>query len=215
MIANSYEQPDEYDYFINKRIDRTYISKSFPSTDFSDIEEPRLIRILSKVFDGEENFEFAEIKKEIVLRTTPSGRQEVKVVFYEDSRGIKHITIQRFSTESGKPHKHSFSFDGEEIEKLFNILKLVKYVELESNAKVRMDDSFLNEWLISEDEKRNYFIENLELVKEISQHHITKSDVVAFAYRKSQLELFENMLNDQGFFDSIKSEWRVRGDEAV
>ncbi len=191
MVDNPSGPPDEYDYFNCKRNDRTYISKAFKSSDFLELAEPRYLRILSKVFDNEGAYQFAEIKKEVVLRVTPAGRQEVKITFYEDSRKIKYITIQRFTKKGGKPHKISFTFNSPEIEKLFNILRLVRYIDLESSEKARLDDSVINEWLISEDEKRKYFTENLDLVKEISEHHITKSDVIAFAYRKKQLEVFE------------------------
>jgi hypothetical protein len=215
MVDNPIGPPDEYDYFSGKRTDRTYISKSFKSTDLLDLEEPKYLRILSKIFNSGETWEFAKVKKEIVLRVTSSGRQEVKIVFYEDSREIKHITIQRFTREGGKPHKNGFSFSGTEIEKLFNMLRLIRYIDLESSGRVRLDDSMINEWLISDDEKRKYFTKNLDLVKEISEQHITKSDVIAFAYRKKQLEVFHNLLNDKRYFESKKAEWNVKGDEAV
>jgi hypothetical protein len=215
MADDPLEQTEEYSYFINKRTDRTYISKQFQSADIFGIEKPRPMRILSKVIDSEEPYEFVQVKKEVVLRLTPSKRQEVKVIFYDDTREVKHITIQRFTVEGGKPHKHSFTFSGKEIETLYNIIKLVRYVDLEDRDKFRLDDNMMNQWLISEDEKQNYLIENLDLVQEIIEHHITKSDVIAFAYRKNQLNEFYSMLHNQEYFDSKKEQLSSRGDEAV
>jgi hypothetical protein len=212
---NPPSSPDEYDYFNGKRTDRIYVSKSFKPTDLFDLDEPKYLRILSKVFDSGETCQYAQVNKEIVLRVTASGRQEVKIVFFEDSREIKHITIQRFTKKGGKPHRNGFSFNGKEIEKLYDLLRLVRYINLENGEKVRLDDSVLDELLISEEEKRKYLIDNLDLVKEISEQHITKSDVIAFAYRKQQLDIFALMLNDQQYFDSKKVEWGVRGDEAI
>jgi hypothetical protein len=149
MIEDIFDKPDDFDYFVNKRADRTYISKAFPSIDFYEPGEQREIRILSKVFDPGELHLFAWVKGETVLRVTPGQRQEIKLVFYEDSRQIKSITIQRFTRVDGKPHKTSFTFTGADIEKLYNMLRLIKYMELDSAEKVRLDDQVFNEWLIT------------------------------------------------------------------
>ncbi len=206
---------DEMDYFEGKRPDRTYISKAFPEPESLEPEKQRKLRILSKVMDQADQHEFVTIKKEVVLRVTPGERQEVKVSFYEDNRNIKSITIQRFTRKDGKPHKSSFSFYGDEIEKLFNVLRLVKYIDLRSKEKERFDDRVVNEWLLTSDEKRKYFLDNLEIVEEIVKTQLTKSDVIALAYRKNQLEIFKDLLSDQGFFEKRKRETGKTRDEDV
>jgi len=208
--------PEEIEYFSNKRTDRTYISKAITPSPIFESEDPsRPVRILSKVFDSDELHQFVKVKNEVVLRKTPGERQEVKVVFYEDTRDIQSITFQRFTIKNGNPHKFSFSFTGPEIEKIYNLLRLIKYIGLDSAEKVRLDDHVFNEWLLTVDEKRKYFLDNLDLVIEITKNHITKSDVVAFAYRKKQLEVFGNLLNDDGYFESTMQEWGKRRREDV
>lgn len=214
-MEESTRNVEEFEYFINKLTDRTYISKSFKSFDYLDLDKPRNLRIISKVLDSEESYEFAKIKQELVLRVTPARRQEIKIMFYEDSRDVKCITIQRFTVKNNKPHQQSFTFRGKEIEAFFNLLKLIRYIELKDSEKVRIDDKVIDEWLLSDNEKMKFFLENTALVKEISEHHITKSDIIAYAYRKNQLEVFEKLLNNQGYFASKKEEWGSRGDEAV
>lgn len=93
---------EEYEYFSGKRPGCTYISKAFES--FDDIETRRL-RIISRVFDHEEGHEFANVRGELVLRVTPAERDEVKATFYEDTREIMSLTIQRYTKKSGKPHQ--------------------------------------------------------------------------------------------------------------
>ncbi len=96
--------PDEY-YCNNRRPNRTYISTGFDSTiDYSERGQPRRLRILHKVFDDEEQYGFAQIKDEVVLRVSPGGREEIKVVFFEDNRKLKSIAIQKFSRKNGKPY---------------------------------------------------------------------------------------------------------------
>jgi hypothetical protein len=195
---------DEIVYFEGKQPDRTYISKSFQESELLEPEKPKYIRILSKVFDQKEHHEFAKIKKEVVLRITPGERQEIKISFYEDSRNIKSITIQRFTRGNGNPHKSSFSFHGEEIKELFNVLKLIQYMDLKSGNKERFDDKVINDWLMTVDEKKRYFINNLPIVEEIMKTQLTKSDVIALAYRKNQLDIFKNRLRDDSFFQEQK-----------
>ena len=59
------------------------------------------MRYLSKVFDSTESHKFVNVEEELVLRVTPGGRQEVKIIFYEDTREIECITIQRFERKDG------------------------------------------------------------------------------------------------------------------
>ena len=207
--------PEEYDYYINKRPDRIYISRAFSGSAYS-FEEGRKLRIISKVFDEDELYEFATIKKELVLRVTPAKREEVKAVFYEDSRKIQRLTIQRFSRKTGKPYKRThFTFSSESLDKLYRLLRIIKVVDLEDDEKIRLDDEILDDILVSDKEKRRFIRENIDLVEEIVRNDITKSDVIALAYRKKQLELFKRLLHDEHVFEEYKKRWRKKGDEAV
>ena len=97
MSGDFFDEPDEYEYFSNKRPDRSYISKMF--------EGPRLQPLLSQgrpeSFEGvrllEERSEFVRVDGEIVLRVTPAEKQEVKAVFYEDTLEFRNIIFQRFT----------------------------------------------------------------------------------------------------------------------
>jgi hypothetical protein len=85
--------PDDYEYFKNKSPDRIYVSKAFGS-EFGDDKGKRL-RYISRVVDDEDIYEIREIQKEQVIRVTPKQREEIKALFYEDSRKIKHLMFQR------------------------------------------------------------------------------------------------------------------------
>lgn len=211
------EQPDDFDYFSNKRTDRTYISRAFQPYDLFEPREQRQIRIASRVLDMDERPQFDKIKGELVLRVTPSGRQEVKVVFYQDNRDVKNITIQRFEVKSGNPHRVAFTLYGDEIRKLYNMLDLVRYMDLEGSEKIRLDDAVVDGWLLSEREKRRYLVEDIdpEVLEEIIRNRVTKTDVVALAFRRQQLVVFERLLGDEGYLKGKISEWKARGIEDV
>ena len=93
---------DEIEYFENKRANKTYISKRI-TTQSSDGDVGRPIRIASKVFDSKEEHSFAQERDEIVLRVTPGHREEVVARFYEDDRGLFGLVVQRFTRLRGKP----------------------------------------------------------------------------------------------------------------
>lgn len=211
--------PDDFEYFSGKRPNQIYISKAFD--ELGELarflpDGSRKMRIISKVFDSTESHEFAEIKGEVVLRITDGERQEIKAVFYEDTREIKSFTIQRYTRDTGKPHqKTHFTFQGEEIDKLYNLIRCIKHLRLSSEGKETLDDRILDDLLISADEKRRYLLENPDLVIEVARNNITKSDIIALAYRKKQLELFGNLLDDENFFEETRIQWEKRGVEAV
>lgn len=205
--------PTDYDYFVGRRTDRTYISKSFRRGLFG--EGPKL-RILSKVFDMAEPEQFVQIKDEVVVRVTPKERYQIKAVFYEDSRQINRLTIQRFITQSGKPQKeYSFNFTEDELKKILNLIRTIQYIRLSGDAKVIVDDDILDELLITEEQKRNFLIENFDLVEEIAKSDITKSDVLLLDSRRKQVEIFEKLLRDETFFETKRKEWGKAGHEAV
>lgn len=232
---------NDYEYFAGKRPNCTYISKAFDS--FDDIEKRRL-RIISRVFDHEEGHEFVIVKGELVLRVTPGERDEVKAAFYEDSRRIKSFTIQRFTRKIGSPHQWThFTFRGDEIDSLYNFIRIIRRVPLYGEVKTRLDDaelqnllssldkgvphlpgevfleidddSILDDLVVGDDEKRSYVLENWEIVLEILRNDISKRDVTALAYRRRQLELFERLLNDDAHFSAVQVDLGKRGSEGV
>src|SRR5262245_60501689 len=107
---------DDYEYFRNKRADRVYLSKSLDQLVFRKDEKGNLqrmsrpFRIVSKIVDAKESHQFIKDGKEIVLRVTDGGRQEIKAKFYEDTRGIFTLTIQKYTLPSGMPHQTYFTF---------------------------------------------------------------------------------------------------------
>jgi hypothetical protein len=90
--------PDDVAYHLNKRPEKTYVTKRIPG-EMKDGSEGRTIRIASKVFDTPENHAFSVDRGEVVIRVTPGGREEVVAKFYEDDRSIFQLVIQRFERE--------------------------------------------------------------------------------------------------------------------
>src|SRR5690606_11395083 len=178
---------EEFDYHSNKRTDKTYISSAIKTGDESKGFPERNIRIISKVIDSKLTYSFAKIKDELVIRITDAEREELKAIFYEDTRDIKVLTFQKFTKKSGNPHKYSFSFVGEEIYKLKKFIQSINDIPIESKEKRQITDIEVDEILLTQSQTRKIIIEHQDLLSDILKSDITKSDIVALGYRKKQL----------------------------
>jgi len=208
--------PEDIDYFKRKRPDKTYVSRPFPIDVPIEGGPGRNARIVSKVFDTRQLHEFVRVKDQVVLRVTQQERQEVKATFYEDTRQIRYLTIQRFTRRDGKPHRRTqFTFSGTELDKLYGLLKAIHFIDLPQDAKTRLDDDVLEDLFSSSEDKRSFFLRNISLVEEIAQFNITSHDLVALAYRRKQLQLFEDLLSDPAAIPAQRDLLHLKSNEAV
>lgn len=211
----------EHEIFINKRTDRVYISKAleqkiFKPGEIEGVEEiSRDFRIISKVFDNIEAHEFIKEGGQIKLRITDGQRHEIVAKFYEDTRGIFTLQIQKYSVESGNPHKTYFTFINDEILKLYNFIRNIALIPISSKNGQKYDDKNLNDIILSKEESLKLISDNPELLEEILKQNISKSDIIALGYRKDQLKIFKNLLSDQQIFEDFKITNQITGDEAV
>ena len=201
---------DESEFFANKRSDRAYISSGFNS-----YLDGRRMRFMSRVFDSPEQHCFAQIKKELVIRVTPSQRYEIRILFYEDDRKIESICIQRFTAGTDKPHRQSFTFFGDEIAKIYDLLRAIKYLDLSEDEKQRLDDEILDDLIVSTGQKKQFLLQNVDLIVDLLSHDLTTTDIVALAYRKEQLDEFDRLLHDPQYFSDTQTRRQKHGKEAV
>lgn len=211
LPPTSDEPVSEYDYFSNKRSDRVYLSRLLVSKEL--IRDPetleckeisRPLRIVSKVVDCDENHQFITDGKEMSLRITQGERQEIIIKFYQDTREISTIQIQKYTKETGKPHKIHFTFQGDEIRKLFNFIRNIPLIPLKDDKGVKLDDTFIEELILTKDQVIKLLQETPEVLEEILKNDISLSDVVNLGYRRNQLEIFKKLLTDKNFFQEEK-----------
>jgi hypothetical protein len=203
--------PGDEDYVAGKRLDRVYFSKEF---DAGSADAPRRARYISRVLESGEREGFVQIQDEVVLRVTPSGRQQIKAVFYVDDREVETLTLQRFSTGSGKPHEQAhFSLKGDEISKLLGIAALTKTARFAGPSKMRLDEPDLEVFTLTKAAARALAKADIELVIEIAERDVTQRDIIAIAYRRSELGTFRRMLEEPEFFAAERQRAGVARDE--
>ena len=198
---------DEAEIHANKRTDKTYVSPRIPTIRGA-------LRIASKVIDSE-GMHFATVKDEVLLRRTPSGRTEIIAKFLEDDRNVTVLTLQSFNGNSGLPHQTHFSFVGSEVPKLLEFFRSIASVDLSDGSALNITDTALQKLLLSKDQADSLVHENQRLFADAVREHLTSEDVVAIAYRKRQIDVFEKLLTDKAYFNAKKLERNASGDEAL
>lgn len=189
---------------------KVYFSRSLPA--FSD--KTRRVRIATKVTGGSEGYEYAKERGEVVIRHKDNAKTCIRAKFVEDSRDVFVLTIQKFDNESGTPYGSGFSFIGEEIPRLLDFVSDIRNVAFEHDGSLNITEENLRERVLTASQAKALFADNEELFAEVIRHAITKEDVVALAYRRRQLEVFEKLLADEAYFDEIKTKKKC-GDERL
>lgn len=210
----------EYDYFNGKVPEKTYISKRIESktpeiVEGKIVEKIIPIRYASKIIDCENTFEFVKEKGEIKLRVTPEGRQEITAKFLEDNHGILILQIQKFTTSSGAPHKTYFSFRGTEIKILVDFIKSVKDLQIEDENGFKITDNELKKIILTKEQAFSIYKDNQSLFEEIVVENVTQEDILNLVYKKEQLTYFDNLLNQDSFFEEEKIRLQISKDESL
>jgi len=192
------------DNYENPKPGKTYISPSLSA--FGQLD--RKVRIASKVIESTDAYAFAKVKDELVLRHAEGAESYIKATFFEDNRRISVLNIQGYTVATDKPHNASFSFRGDEIGKLLEFIANIQSIAFNSKGHINITDEELRKITLSNHQAKNLVAENEDLFAEIIRSSITKKDIVAVGYRKKQLEIFRNLLEDPESFESIKSKYK-------
>lgn len=206
MLNLGYES--DYDTHRNPIEGKTYVSPQLQDTVTGDS-----IRLVTRGIEQDSSFEVAKIKKEIVLRETDGGKKIIRATLYETPRKISVLNIQDYTPKTGNPHKNSHAFRGEEITKLFNFLRDVQTMQFGSDRYQRLSDEDIEHIELSSSQAESIVRNNPQLFASIVQSSITSQDVIGFAYRKKQLEVFEKLLTTE-YFDQIMNKKKL-GKEAL
>jgi hypothetical protein len=219
MIATNKDNYSEYDYFKMRQLDKIYVSREFPFKTFiGNILKKK--RFIKKVFEKSEDNEFVKVQGEIVLRSSPGGRDQVNVVVVgNDEDKFMSFTLQKFrdNPKSGlKPlPETSFTFRREEFISLLKFLSDLKYLDLDDPARFVVDDKEHSQkkillWLQPPDDdgvmvnkddaqligalSRFKGEEREKLLYSLKNQILTKEDLDILSGRKEGLDLFKREL---------------------
>lgn len=210
---------EDYEYKYFSKIDEGYLSVS---PFFGKIEEingkkiDNRVRQVSMKFGDSADLSIdkkIETKDglEIHLKTTEKGEQEVKAYFYEDLKQVKTLTVQRWMTKTGNPHKvNSMVLYGEQLGLLLKFVKAYEGIPSLRSGKMELPLEVALEKAKEKQQINNqivieYLKNNPSLIKTIVENEIDESDVISLGYRKKQLNLFKELLYNDQFFIQNKN----------
>lgn len=199
---------DERKWFFERPTDKTVVSRQLNSDAAAG-----KVRIASRVIDGQEGLRFAKINNEIVVRSTPAGRYQIKASFLEDDRSISVLTFQKYNRVSGPSDSVHFSFVGAEIDSLVDFLNSIREFNLDGTGKVHLGDEALRQMSLDAQQARKIFIENKDLFLSIAQEENLVRDLVAIGYRRKQLNIFEKLLGDGEYFAHVRNKIKCRPED--
>lgn len=189
----------ERDFAYGRRTDRNYYSTRFT-------QRGEDVRMFYKVFDGDTGLQFAEVENEIVLQTRMRPRYEVKAAVLEDGRHIRNLIIQKFTAKEGWCEKLAFNFNASETQALLRFIAGMKTISFENENKSYLTDEALVEIVLNKSNAQQVFRKHEDLILEFIQNEDMKADVVAVAYRRKQLERFEELMVDPA---TDEAAWQV------
>lgn len=203
---------EDYEYFQNKRADRVYLSKSLSEKQYrkgadDHVEEfERPFRLVSKIVECAESHKFVRDGKQVSLRITEGQRQEIKAKFYEDTRDIATLQIQKYTVQDGTPHHTHFTFIGKEISTLYNFLSNIEVLPIRDEHSTRLDDKFVESIVLTHEQAIRLLSQQPQLLEELIRYDVTAQDVAILGYRRKQIVEFACLLVDDDHFSKRKLE---------
>lgn len=188
------------DDYKNPRAGKTYIS---PRLD-AFLDSTKKVRIASKLIESPDDYTFAKVKDEVVLRQKENAKSYITAKFIEDSRDVFVLNIQKYTVGTDNPHSLSFSFVNEEIGKLLEFIQNIQSVNLDRSSPMNINDEELKKIILSNSQAKKIIQENQELLTEVLRSEVTKEDIISVGFRKKQLEWYAKLLNDSKWFEEIK-----------
>ena len=97
-------EPDPVHYAQGRQEDRTYASRSFVLSRSGSSDDRAPARFIYKVFDNAQEHRLERSGDEWLVRETPAGRYQFKLLVARESGNVKDLWIQRVPQSRGAIH---------------------------------------------------------------------------------------------------------------
>lgn len=189
---------------------RFYVSRRFPpGGGHADDSASRMQRFAYQVMDenGEVLFE-SENGWEVVLRETHT-RQQLKALFFEDTREVAWLSFQRFNAQGDRLRNDSFYLEGDEVRELGSFLALIRSEALELAEReegLRLLPEGVDALLADARSREAVYQRHRDAFAQLLEADVDAPEVIAFARRRAQLQVFRDLLEGE----EVMAQWRAR-----
>jgi hypothetical protein len=177
--------------------DRTYASKSFDLAGAPGVRA----RFIEKVADPESPTELELRGTEWLLRESPKGRVQIKLLVSREPGHVSHIWVQRIDRSGKNPRTvNVLSLGGQDAQRLVELIRNLDLIPVDGEDAVRVDDALVKELFASPESLTQLYERDPELFRRLITDDAAARDVVALARRRAELERFKRLLDDEEYF---------------
>jgi hypothetical protein len=187
---------------------RTYASKTFPIAGELSRDYGQPARFIYKVFDNNEEYEVTREGNEWLVRETPAGRYQIKLLVAREAGQIKSLWIQRVPGPGRGGRVQTLVHLGrEDSATLTELLRNLEHIPVEGDTSVRLDDSLIRDLFASPSSLVSVYREDPERFRQLITDDASARDLIAVSHRRRQLEKFRRLLFDANFFNEEASQY--------
>jgi hypothetical protein len=185
-------------YAEGRRVNRTYVSKGF------EIAPGVNARFVTKVFSEDESEVAPYADGEVwLVRESPKGRAQVKLLVAGEPGRISKLWIQRITHRGGVARAESFlSLDAPEAARLTELIRNLEYIPSTGEAGIRVDDALVRELFKSPESVTQLYERDRDAFRRLITDDAAARDVVALQRRRAEVDRFRRLLNDEDYFDA-------------
>jgi len=198
---------DETTYAQGRLASRLYASKSFPLKRTMSDDDGKPARFIYKVFDPASETLVERDGEEWLIRETPAGRYQFKLLVAREAGNVKELWIQRVPASGSKGIvKNLLHLSHPEVGDLVEFLKTLDSIPIEGETSVRVDDSLVRDLFADPEAIAALYRKDANRFRQLITDDEAARDVVAVASRREAVARFRRMLTEDEFFDSLVSE---------
>ncbi|MGW4393838.1 Shedu immune nuclease family protein [Amycolatopsis nivea] len=207
---------DDTTYAQGRLPSRTYASTSFSISWQNSADSGQPARFVYKVFDPGSETVVVLDGEQWVVSESPAGRYQIKLLVAREAGNVRELWIQRVPANGqGGKVETRLNLRQPEAGRLVELLRTLDCVPVDGAPAVRVDDSLLRELFANPESLTKVYREDPSQLRQLISNDESARDVIAVSHRRSQLQKFRRLLDDDAYFDAEVAQVPGRKREAV
>jgi Domain of unknown function (DUF4263) len=205
---------DNETYFASGRVPRVvYASKSFPITQEQSRDYGLPARFIYKAFHNDDESELVLEGAEWLIKETPAGRYQIKLLVSREAGQVKSLWIQRVPGPGcGGRVKTLVSLDRESSASLIELIRNLDHIPADGEISVRVDDALVRDLFATPGSLVSVYRRDPERFRRLITDDVSARDLIAISHRRQQVKKFRNLLFDKDFFDREAGQYQREED---